>query len=225
MAEPLHKFRPISILAKGLDALGATWYGARLQPRDFVSMGTQPLTQKGAEPPSQISAHFYCDQTSGCTKVLLGTELGFSPGTLYRWGPSPSPKGWGGGAPQSSFHVYCGQTAGWTKMVLNMEIGLSPGDCVTWGPSHLSKKEAQPPPQVLAHFCSGQTAGCIKMPLGMEAGLSPGDFVLDGDPPPLSKKEAEPPIVGPCLLWPNGWMDQDGTWQRGGPWSTPHCAR
>jgi len=26
-------------------------------------------------------------------------------------------------------------------------------------------------------------------------------------------------------LWPNGWMDQDGTWHGGGPWSRPHCAR
>jgi len=29
----------------------------------------------------------------------------------------------------------------------------------------------------------------------------------------------------PCLLWPNGWMDQGGTWHRGGLWSRPHCAR
>jgi len=34
-----------------------------------------------------------------------------------------------------------------------------------------------------------------------------------------------PPIFGPWLLWPNGWMDQDGTWHRGRPWSSPHCAR
>jgi len=33
------------------------------------------------------------------------------------------------------------------------------------------------------------------------------------------------PIFGPCLLWPNGWMDQDGTWHGGGPWSRPHSAR
>jgi len=25
-------------------------------------------------------------------------------------------------------------------------------------------------------------------------------------------------------LWPNGWMDQDGTWHRGRPWSSSHCA-
>jgi len=43
---------------------------------------------------------------------------------------------------------------------------------------------------------------------------------------PLPKKGAEPPPnFGPCLLWPNGWMDQDGTWHGGGPWSRPHCAR
>jgi len=56
------------------------------------------------------------------------------------------------------------------------------------------------------------------MPLGMEEGLGPGDFVLDGDPAPLPKKGRAPsPIFGPCPLWPNGWMDQDGTWHRGGP--------
>ena len=47
------------------------------------------------------------------------------------------------------------------------------------------------------------------MPLGREvASLSPSDIVLDGDPAPLSQKGAEPPIFGPCLVWPNGWMDK-----------------
>ena len=32
-------------------------------------------------------------------------------------------------------------------------------------------------------------------------------------------------IFGPCLLWQNGRMDQDGTWHGGGPWSRPHCIR
>ena len=49
------------------------------------------------------------------------------------------------------------------------------------------------------------------MPLGMEVGISPGDFVLDGDPALSPKNGAEPPIFGPCLLWPNGWMDHDAT--------------
>ena len=40
-----------------------------------------------------------------------------------------------------------------------------------------------------------------------------------------SKKGAEPPIFDPCLLWPDGWMDQDGTWHGVRPWSSPYCAR
>ena len=61
----------------------------------------------------------------------------------------------------------------------------------------------------------------MKVVIGMEVGLSPGDFVLDGDPAPLPKKEAEPPpqFFGPCLLWPNGRVDQDDTSHGGGPWS------
>ena len=65
------------------------------------------------------------------------------------------------------------------------------------------------------------------MPLGTEVGLGPDDILLDGNPAPLPKKGAEPPspIFGACLLWLNGWMDQDGTWLGGGPWSRPHFAR
>jgi len=48
------------------------------------------------------------------------------------------------------------------------------------------------------------------MPLGTEVGLVPGHIVLDGDPASPSKNGA-PPIFGPCLLSPNGWMDQDAT--------------
>jgi len=48
----------------------------------------------------------------------------------------------------------------------------------------------------------------INMKLGMQVGLGPGHIVLDGEPaPPPPKGGAEPPIVGPYLMWPNGWMD------------------
>jgi len=59
----------------------------------------------------------------------------------------------------------------------------------------------------------------------------PRDFVLDGDPAPSQKGGrtrglgAPPPIFGPCLLWPNGWMDQDATWRGTRLLSNPHCAR
>jgi len=98
-------------------------------------------------------------------------------------------------------------------MKLGMQVGLCPGHIVLDGdpaPPHPKGHS----PQFLAHICCGQMAGWIKMPLGMEVGLNPGDFVLGGDPAPPSPKGggAPPPVFRPCLLWPNGWMDQDGTW-------------
>ena len=51
-------------------------------------------------------------------------------------------------------------------------------------------------------------AGWIKMPLSREVGLCPNDVVLGADPDPLPKRQQSPPIFGPCLLWPDGWMDR-----------------
>ena len=87
------------------------------------------------------------------------------------------------------------------------------------------QKGAEPPPQFSAHCYCGQTAGCIKMPLGMDVGLSPGDFVLDGDPFPSPKRGRRPQILGPCLLWPNGCMDQGGAWYGARPQPRPLCVR
>ena len=55
------------------------------------------------------------------------------------------------------------------------------------------------------------------MLLGVEVGLGPGHFVLNEDPAPPPQKGVEPLICGPSLLWPNGWVDQDGTWHGGRP--------
>jgi len=67
------------------------------------------------------------------------------------------------------------------------------------------------------------------MPLGMDVGLSPGDFVLDGDPVPLPKKGAEPPLpkFSPHVYCgqTDGWMDQDGTWHGGKPQPRRLCVR
>ena len=63
------------------------------------------------------------------------------------------------------------------------------------------------------------------MPLGMEVGFGPGDFVLDGDPAPLPKRGGATQIFGPCLLWPNGWMDEDGTWHGDRPQRRQLCVK
>jgi len=95
---------------------------------------------------------------------------------------------------------------GWIKMKLGMQVGLGPGHIVLDG-TQLHPKGVQPP-QFLAPVRCGQTAGWIKMPHCMEVGLGLGDFVLYGDPAPPTKEGAHtgtaPPIIGTCLLWPNG---------------------
>ena len=96
-------------------------------------------------------------------------------------------------------------------MKLGVVVGLGSGHIVLDGDPALPLQKGHSP-QFAANVRCGQTAGWIKMPLSMEVGLGPGDFVLDGDPAPPTKKGTEPPIFGACLLRPNGWMDQDGTW-------------
>jgi len=172
--------------------------------------------------------------------------VGLSPGDFVLDGdPAPFPKR--SGAPFSA-HVYCGQTAAWIKMPLGTEVGLGLRDtrhCVRWGPSSPPLKghslqvstniccgQTQLPshrgayPQFSANVRCGETTGWTKMPLGMEVVLGPGDFVFDGDPAVLRKK-AHPlhPIFGPCLLWRNGWMDQDATWYGDKPRPKRRCVR
>jgi len=90
----------------------------------------------------------------------------------------------------------------------------------------------QPPPpkraepQSSVNVYRGQTAAWIKMTLGMEVGLDPGDFVFDGDSATPQKMAQPPhPLFGPCLLWPNGEMDEDATWYWSRPRPRPHCIR
>jgi len=95
-----------------------------------------------------------------------------------------------------------------------MEVVLGPGDFVlNEQPAPLPKRRRSP--QFSAHDYCGQTAGWIKLALGIEVGLGPGHIVLDGDSAPLQKNGTEPPILGPFLLWPNGWMHQNATWYGG----------
>jgi len=91
-------------------------------------------------------------------------------------------------------------------MKLGMQVGLGPGHIVLDGdPSPPPQRRAEPP-NLRPIFDAAKW-------LHGEEGLDPGGFVFDGDPaPPPQKGGGAPfPIFGPCPLWPNGWMDQDGT--------------
>ena len=101
-------------------------------------------------------------------------------------------------------------------MSLALEVGLGPDDTVLHSDPTPTKIWHSSSP-LFGHVYRGQTAGWIKMALGMEVDLGPGHTVLDGDPAFFPKKDTAAPIFGPCLLWPNGWMNQDATWYGGRP--------
>ena len=185
-------------------------------------MGTQPPPKKGAEPFLPVFGPFLW-----CPNGWMyqdGMEVGLSPGDFVLDGDPALPKK---GAEPPIFGPCLLRLNGYdaSKMPLNMQAGLSPGDFVLDGdPVPFPKMGRSPPPQFSANLYCDQTAACIKMPLGIERGLSPEDFVYDGTQP-LPKKGAEPPIFGPCLLRPNGCMDQDATWYGGRPRPTLHCVQ
>ena len=99
--------------------------------------------------------------------------------------------------------VYCGQTVGWIKMKLGVEVGL--------GPSHVLNGDPAPPP---TKGTGPQLSGRLWWPNGW----MDQDATWYGGRPrprphylrwgPCSLKGAQPPIFGPCLLWPNGCSSQ-----------------
>jgi len=115
---------------------------------------------------------------------------------------------------------------GWTDQVETWHAGRPRPwpHCVRWGPSSPSPKGGKVS-QFSSHVYCGQIAACVKMPLGMVVGLGSGHIVLDGDPARPPQKGAQPPIFGPCFLWPNGWMDQNATWYDVRPLPGQHCVR
>ena len=132
-------------------------------------------------------------------KLVLGMEVGLSPGDFVLDGDSAPPKG-GRAPPQFSAHFYCCQTAGYIKMALGMEVGLGLCDIeFDVDPATPRRKGTPTPTQFLAHVYCGQMTGWMKTPLGTEVDLGSGHIVLDGVPAPA--KGASPPLFGSCLLW------------------------
>jgi len=104
-------------------------------------------------------------------------------------------------------------------MKLGTQLGLGHGHIVLDGDPAPPLQKGGRASKFSTHLYFGQTAGWIKMALGMEVGLGQGHIVLHGDtaPPPQNGGGAPSPIVGPFLLWSNGWMHQDATWYGGRP--------
>jgi len=92
-----------------------------------------------------------------------------------------------------------------------VEVGLSPDDCVLDGDPAAYPKRGGGTPNFRPTSNCGQTDAWIKVPIGTELGLGLRDIVFDVDPATPRKKghTHRHPIFGPCLLWPNAWMDED----------------
>jgi len=54
---------------------------------------------------------------------------------------------------------------------------------------------------------------------------SPRPLCQMGTHPPPKKGYSSPLMSGSCLLWPNGWMDQDATSYGARSWPRRHCVR
>jgi len=152
-------------------------------------MGTPlPSPKRGRGPPSKFSAHVYCGQTAGWMKLVLGTEVGLSPGDFVLDGdPVPLPKS--KRSPLPIFGPFRLWSNGWMHQDATW-YGYRPqpkGLSVRWRPSPTSPKRGGAP-KFSAHVYCGQTAGWINIPLGTKVGLSPGDSVLDGDAAPSSQR-------------------------------------
>jgi len=129
-----------------------------------------------------------------------------------------SPKG--DRAPQFSAHFYSGQTARWIKMPFGTEVGLSRGDFVLDGyPAPLPKRGGAPnfrPMSIVAKRLVESRCHLVWRPRPRRHCVRCG---------PSSPPKAQPPIFGPCLLWPNGCMYQDTTWYGGTTQPRRHYVR
>jgi len=154
-------------------------------------------------------------------------------GLCVRLKPSlPSPKRGQIPPPKFSAHVYYGETAGSIKMPLGTKVGFSPGDSVLHGHLALSPQRGGAPSPIFGPFLMWPN-GWLHQDATWYGGRRQhrGLCVRWGPSPPSPSQKGggargqSPPLFDPCLLWPNGWMDQDGTWHGGRPWSSPYCAR
>ena len=84
-------FGPYLLRPNGCMDQDVTWCGVRPRPmRLCVRRGARcPLLKGGGRTP-KFSAHFYCDQTAGWMKLVLGIVVGLSPGEFVLTSTSTS---------------------------------------------------------------------------------------------------------------------------------------
>ena len=128
-----------------------------------------------------------------CMWIPLGTAIGLSLGNI-ELDKDPAPPQKGGGAP--NFRPMSIAAKGCMDQgATGTEVGLGLLDTVLDG-------NPAPPP------LKGHSPNFRPMSVVAKRRLR-----VRWDSTPPEKRHSGPhPIFGPCLLWPNGWMDEDTTW-------------
>ena len=111
--------------------------------------------------------------------------------------------------PVCNVGVFC-QTVGWIKMKLGLQVGLGPGHIVLDGDPAPLRKRAHPP--ISGPHLSWPSSWMDQDATWYKCRPRPGR-VLRWDPLcymgiQLPSKGAQPPLLSPCLLWPNGRPSQ-----------------
>jgi len=101
-------------------------------------------------------------------------------------------------------------------MPLGMEVGLGPGDFVLDG-------DPAPLPILLPMYIVAKRLDGSRWHLAWSCASAQATLCNMVSQLPL--KGAQPPVFGPCRLWPNGRMDEDATWHRRKSRPRPHCVR
>ena len=163
-------------------------------------MVTHLPSQKGDRAP-QLSAHVHCAQTAGWIKMSLGRKVGLDPSNIALDGDSaPLPKK-GAEFPQFwPMSLLCQN--GWTDQHATWYGGRPrrKPHCARWGPSSYKQGGTAPnfrPMSIVAKRLDWSRCHLVRRQASAQAALC-----YMGTQLPLPKG-AQPPVFGPCLLWPN----------------------
>jgi len=135
-------FGPYLLRPYGCTDQDATWYGGRPRPRRLcVRWGPRTtLPRKGAEPRPIFSSHVYCGQTAGWINMVLGMEVGLSPGDFMLDGPfllrsngcMDQDATWYGGRPRPDDTVLDGDPATVPKRGQSLDPSPIFDPCLLW---------------------------------------------------------------------------------------------
>jgi len=109
-------------------------------------------------------------------------------------------------------------------MPLGMEVGFDPGGTVLDGdPSPPPQKVVAPLPNFRPISIVAKAPNFRPTSRGRPRPRPHCARWGTSSPSPKEGHNSPPPIFGPCLLLPNGWVDQDATLYEGRSRPRPHC--